>query len=163
MCVYIVILELIQLYTKINQDDSIIIPAVSSVTCHQNYRWNPQKSFAHRSHKCERKREIFFSSAYLLPLAISTRAKLQKLHSLEGEPLGDVYVVRSGSGVAAVLNFVHLPGILTLEIGNLLFNFEGVAVEDFGELLDSPFALRAVPITPGVPIPKDTPLLIFAE
>lgn len=73
-------------------------------------------------------------------LAISTRAKLQKLHSLEGEPLGDVYVVRTGGNVAAILNFVHLPGILrlenTLEIGNLFFNFEGVAAEDFGELLD---------------------------
>lgn len=116
--------------------------------------------------ECERKRKIFFSSAYLLPFAIFTRAKLQKLHSLEGEPLGDVYIIRSGSGFAVVLNSFHLPGILALEIGNLLFNFGGVTAEDLGELLDSPLALRAVPmrsLPPGVPIPEDTPLSIFVE
>lgn len=58
---------------------------------------------------------------------------------------------------------MHLSGILALEIGDLFFNFEGVAAENLGELLDSSLALRAVPVAPGVPIPEDTPLLILAE
>lgn len=99
---------------------------------------------------------------YLLPLAVSTRAELQELHCFESEPLGDVYVVRTGGGVAAVLYLMHLPRILALEISDLLLDLESVAAEDFGQLLNSSLAFRTVPIASGVPIPEDASLLILA-
>lgn len=50
---------------------------------------------------------------------------------------------------------MHLAGILTLEIRDLLLDLEGVAAEDLGELLDGSLALRAVPVAAGVPVPEN--------
>lgn len=108
-------------------------------------------------------RPSFRIVTYLLPLAVSTCAELQELHRLECEPLGHVNIVRSGGGVSAVLYLVHLPRILALQIGDLLLDFEGVTAEYLGELLDSAFTLRTVPITASIPVPEDASLLILAQ
>lgn len=100
---------------------------------------------------------------YLLPLTVSTRAKLQKLHCFKGEPLRHVNIVGPGSCVTAVLYLVDLPRVLTLEIRDLFLDFEGVAAKDLGELLDRAFPFRTVAIPSSVPVPEDASLLVFAQ
>lgn len=111
----------------------------------------------------EKKKKDLILITYLLPLTVSTRAKLQKLHRLKGEPLRYVNIVGPGSGIAAILYLVNLSRILTLQISDLFLDFERVAAKNLGEFLNRPFPLGPIAITTSVPIPKDASLLIFAQ
>lgn len=111
----------------------------------------------------KKKKDLIQLITYLLPLTVSTRAKLQKLHRLKGEPLRYVNIVGPGSGIAAILYLVNLSRILTLQISDLFLDFERVAAKNLGEFLNSPFPLGPIAITTSVPIPKDASLLILAQ
>lgn len=123
--------------------------------------WETRREEAQRRSSCRRRRRR--SRTHLFPLAVPASAELQELHGLEGEPLGNVDIVGTRRPLLAVLDLVHLPRVLALEIRHLLLDLEGVAAEDAGEFLDGALPLRPVAVSSHVPVPEDSPLLVLPQ